>query len=296
MSTAQPNPHRSCAGHDGEMSCATLLAAINDDRLTNLDKCIVGHILNGYRTRAALAAKAKCAPTSIPRSLKRLEACGYVTWTRGGGRGKASEFTVIENCNRNPEATVLNRVPEVIEIPEATVSVQICNQEATENTEIRVAKASVSSVEARSVSKPGAGAGAKTSNNLDTYSRDNPETTEASLEMGGRAFALTPPEPKKSDKRGTRMTLAWRPAPETIAFAKRLGMVNGWGEATLEAFRDYWLGVAGAKGVKLDWEATFRNEVRKEIQAKRHKPDHGGNNASGRKPKPRAIPRLVYQG
>lgn len=27
-------------------------------------------------------------------------------------------------------------------------------------------------------------------------------------------------------------------------------------------FHDYWIGVSGAKGVKLDWFATFRNHVR----------------------------------
>lgn len=30
----------------------------------------------------------------------------------------------------------------------------------------------------------------------------------------------------------------------------------------LDEFRDYWKSVAGAKGVKLDWDATFRNWVR----------------------------------
>ena len=31
---------------------------------------------------------------------------------------------------------------------------------------------------------------------------------------------------------------------------------------TLEGFRDYWKSAAGAKGLKLDWNATFRNWVR----------------------------------
>lgn len=30
-----------------------------------------------------------------------------------------------------------------------------------------------------------------------------------------------------------------------------------------DAFRDYWIGCAGAKGVKLDWDATFRNWIRR---------------------------------
>ena len=35
-------------------------------------------------------------------------------------------------------------------------------------------------------------------------------------------------------------------------------------EVRLEAdnFRDYWVAVPGAKGLKLDWEATWRNRIR----------------------------------
>jgi hypothetical protein len=41
---------------------------------------------------------------------------------------------------------------------------------------------------------------------------------------------------------------------------------EGWDEPTIreqaERFRDYWIGVPGAKGRKLDWQATFRNWMR----------------------------------
>jgi len=33
-------------------------------------------------------------------------------------------------------------------------------------------------------------------------------------------------------------------------------------EKTFDQFRDYWIGVAGQKGKKLDWDATWRNWVR----------------------------------
>lgn len=35
---------------------------------------------------------------------------------------------------------------------------------------------------------------------------------------------------------------------------------------TFDSFRDYWAGVAGARGVKLDWSATWRNWVRNQKQ------------------------------
>jgi len=40
-------------------------------------------------------------------------------------------------------------------------------------------------------------------------------------------------------------------------------------EAETEAFVDYWRGVAGAKGVKMDWLATWRNWIRRSKQFNR---------------------------
>jgi hypothetical protein len=31
-------------------------------------------------------------------------------------------------------------------------------------------------------------------------------------------------------------------------------------------FRDYWIGVPGSKGLKLDWQATWRNHVRRKCE------------------------------
>lgn len=61
--------------------------------------------------------------------------------------------------------------------------------------------------------------------------------------------------------RGTRLAPDWRPSPEDADFARPL--VDSL-DATLGAFRDYWTAIAGAKGVKLDWGATFRNWARRE--------------------------------
>jgi hypothetical protein len=66
------------------------------------------------------------------------------------------------------------------------------------------------------------------------------------------------PEPKPS-KRGTRLTPDWRPSPATIEWAKNEGIDA---RAHLPEFVDHWLGVPGTKGLKLDWEATFRNRLR----------------------------------
>jgi hypothetical protein len=63
--------------------------------------------------------------------------------------------------------------------------------------------------------------------------------------------------------RGSRLLPGWQPSDLLKAWASKerpdLDIA-----LTVERFRDYWVSAAGPKGVKLDWEATFRNWVRAE--------------------------------
>lgn len=63
----------------------------------------------------------------------------------------------------------------------------------------------------------------------------------------------------KSPARGSRLPDGWQPGPELEQFARELGLDP---VAVTAEFADYWRGVPGAKGVKLDWDATFRNRCR----------------------------------
>jgi hypothetical protein len=60
-------------------------------------------------------------------------------------------------------------------------------------------------------------------------------------------------------KRGTRILDDWKLTPELRGFASDLGLDP---DVTREGFVDYWRGVPGARGRKLDWPATFRNRCR----------------------------------
>ena len=71
---------------------------------------------------------------------------------------------------------------------------------------------------------------------------------------------------KVSSKKGTRLPLDWSPAVETIEAAIEIGLSRQQASAQADRFRDYWHGVAGAKGVKLDWPATWRNWCRKALE------------------------------
>jgi hypothetical protein len=69
--------------------------------------------------------------------------------------------------------------------------------------------------------------------------------------------------PKPSPARGTRITPDWSPTPETIAWCaeQRVDAM-----AVVPEFVDHWTGVAGTKGVKIGWDGTFRNRVRKLLE------------------------------
>lgn len=78
-------------------------------------------------------------------------------------------------------------------------------------------------------------------------------------------------------RRGHRLPDGWMPSPDTIA-AMRQQFPHVDLEAVHEEFTDYWRGVPGAKGRKLDWEGTWRNRVR-EVAGRQRAPTRNGNHA-----------------
>ncbi len=62
----------------------------------------------------------------------------------------------------------------------------------------------------------------------------------------------------RGSSRGTRMAADWWPNDEDVAFAESLGLP----ESLVNEFVDFWLGVPGQRGIKLDWSATWRNNCR----------------------------------
>ena len=74
-------------------------------------------------------------------------------------------------------------------------------------------------------------------------------------------------KPSNTATRGSRLPANWVPNKELADWSKAerpdLDL-----RKVLDEFRDYWTSVAGSKGVKLDWDATWRNWVRKQTAPK----------------------------
>lgn len=78
------------------------------------------------------------------------------------------------------------------------------------------------------------------------------------------------PEPKKRDtnvspKNGTRLPDDWFLSVSLGEWSIEQGATDDLVRAEADKFKDYWKGVAGAKGRKADWDATWRNWIRKAI-------------------------------
>ena len=63
--------------------------------------------------------------------------------------------------------------------------------------------------------------------------------------------------------RGTRLSPGWQPSEDNLQYAMREGFAYAEAMKIAEQFRDYWIARADAGAVKLDWDATWRNWVRR---------------------------------
>jgi uncharacterized protein YdaU (DUF1376 family) len=92
-------------------------------------------------------------------------------------------------------------------------------------------------------------------------------------------------KPNGLSKKGCRLPDDWEPLGDVWDMAdEMLGEVKAAKE--LAKFRDYWRGVSGKGGVKLDWDATWRNWVRKAAEQKpRGQPP----------PKPKSVAELAWE-
>lgn len=62
--------------------------------------------------------------------------------------------------------------------------------------------------------------------------------------------------------RGSRLPDDFVPNETCERIARELNFTNRDWRECLDEFRDYWKGVPGSRGVKSDWQATFRNAIR----------------------------------
>lgn len=87
----------------------------------------------------------------------------------------------------------------------------------------------------------------------------SPDNTTSTITKITEHTAPAEPSPI-STRRGSRLPEGWRPSDETQAWARAQGIADPLGQ--LDEFADFWRAQPGSRGVKLDWDATYRNRLR----------------------------------
>lgn len=80
------------------------------------------------------------------------------------------------------------------------------------------------------------------------------------------ALVLTAPDAEPAYERGTRLRPDWKPSQCLIDQVHAMGVDA---VACVPEFVDYWVAMSGRAGVKRDWDATFRNAIRRLIDYNR---------------------------
>jgi len=89
------------------------------------------------------------------------------------------------------------------------------------------------------------------------------DCTEVYLEAEAETYKEETEKSKAPRKRGCRIPDDWKPDEVLVSWA----LIENPGidlKKTIDSFTDYWRAKAGSAAVKLDWDATFRNWVRRQ--------------------------------
>jgi hypothetical protein len=92
------------------------------------------------------------------------------------------------------------------------------------------------------------------------HTRSHSTQEEAEAEADKKENSKTTPASRAA--RGSRLPIDWEPGSEEREFAIKEGISGDVLNTVARTFVDYWISQPGAKGVKLNWSATWRNWCR----------------------------------
>jgi uncharacterized protein YdaU (DUF1376 family) len=139
--------------------------------------------------------------------------------------------------------------------------------------------------------------------NVNSSSSSSPSSpshpSDAQGESAPPSAAPPPAEKPPSKAKGSRLTSDWTlpedwaewATTELLPLGGGLPAILAYVDTAALRFRDHWLGKAGKDGVKLDWQATWRNWIRGDIE--RGKTPKGASNGKADAAGPGSSPDYV---
>ncbi|CAB0634823.1 helix-turn-helix domain-containing protein [Corynebacterium diphtheriae] len=240
-------------------------------------KAIYGYLMScrsGWQlTRDRIAEALEVSAGTIRRALEELEDAGYLV--RSQSKGPDGRFNVVEYTIFSEPAPG-SRAPRKTGKPADTVCTNLSNGDDQQ--------------------KQGVSAGQTECTNLTPLIRTiktkkNPPKPPTGVsapkggdEPTGELAIIEPAAPAKAapaSSRGCFLPDGWEPDREVInAMRAEFPHLNLWQEHQI--FVDYWRGMPGARGRKRDWNATWRNWIRKAGKhSSRYRSDRHGATQSG---------------
>lgn len=108
-----------------------------------------------------------------------------------------------------------------------------------------------------------------------------PEDSESDSDPEIRSQNQSPEPPAP---RGRRLSTDWQPTQGDQEFARSKGLQDAEITDIAARFRDYWTAQPGARGIRTDWSATWRNWIRREQDPPaRHRGTGRSGPASGKR-------------
>jgi hypothetical protein len=134
--------------------------------------------------------------------------------------------------------------------------------------------------------QPGTGLESTTPPYIETLETKDRDEGEAHAREHEPASAQLDPaqlndRPRQTNPRGTRLSDGWKPDQSVIdAMGAEYPHIDLLAEHA--KFTDHWLSTAGQRGVKADWNATWRNWIRREAESPRRSGPTGGAGSNRR--------------
>lgn len=235
----------------------------NAERLVMLavaDACRKPDGTGAWLSNAALRAKTNLSERAVQLAVARCEEHGELRVERGRGRGGVNRFAVTMTAGRGTPENPAESAPL---------------QETPQN--LRPAESAVNRTDEDTQANP--------QNPAD--SAPNPRRRKGAESAPGTVSTKKPSSKVSSTarndtRRGTRIPADFRATTDMITWARE--HTPGVGAAETAAFIDHFTAAPGVRGSKVDWQATWRNWMRraqKDFDARTRRADNGAFRANG---------------
>lgn len=222
-----------CGRDAGQMLCIPTHLCRGQSGLSRVELALLSYILDNPEkqgSRAEIAEDCECAPNSVPRAAKRLEARGLIKRTHGGGSAATFYTAILRNLD----------------------DTQTRNMDVARNTEVATVETSTlraadGATETETTTTDGVVTAVTGGRNMPPPHPPNNTTSISETEggAGGEQFALSPPATKRVRRKqhpkfvATNETLPREITPEMGEIATDAKMINGTCADQFKQWRRY---------------------------------------------------------